>query len=189
MGKRSGAFIALLRGINVSGRNKVPMADLRTACGKLGWSGIDTYIQSGNLVFCAAGPAEAVERELEQLIHKRFALTIPVIVRSAAAWPDYVKANPFPEASQTEPNAVMMSLPKARPNKGALGTLRERAHNGEQIDQAGDAFWIHFKEGVARSKLSPGLLDRVIGSPVTARNWNTVLKIDEMLRQAVGKAD
>jgi uncharacterized protein (DUF1697 family) len=175
-------FVALLRGINVSGRNKVPMADLRSACGKLGWGDIQTYIQSGNLIFCATGRGEALETELEKVIQKRFELTIPVIVRPGASWPNYVKSNPFPEASEKEPNAVMMSLPKQMPNKGAEKTLRERAQNGERIVQVGDALWIHFTEGVARSKLSPGLLDRVVGSPVTARNWRTVLKIDELLK-------
>jgi len=184
MTKRVQPFVALLRGINVTGRNKVPMADLRSFCGKLGWGDIQTYIQSGNLIFSAAGPEVSLESELEQLIQKRFGLTIPVIVRAGTSWPDYVKANPFPEASETAPNAVMMSLPKAKPNKGAVEQLRERAKNGERIAQVGDAFWIYFKEGVAQSKLSPGLLDRVVGSPVTARNWNTVLKIDEMLKQA-----
>jgi len=110
MSKSIQSFIALLRGVNVSGRNKVPMADLRSACGKLGWADIQTYIQSGNLIFSACATEKALEHELEKLIEKQFGIVIPVIVRSAASWPNYVKNNPFREASQTEPNHVMLCL-------------------------------------------------------------------------------
>jgi uncharacterized protein (DUF1697 family) len=183
--KSAQSFVGLLRGVNVSGRNKVPMADLRSACAKLGWADIRTYIQSGNLIFSACATEKAVESELEKLIEKRFGIMIPVIVRWGASWPGYVKNNPFPEASQTEPNHVMLCLSKARPNPQAEKQLRERASNGEQIVAAGDAVWIYFRENMARSKLSPSVLDRLVGSPVTARNWRTVLTIDAMLKEAV----
>src|SRR5690349_11716785 len=104
MPKRSQTFVALLRGINVSGYNKVPMADLRSACGRLGWADIQTYIQSGNLIFSAPGSASSLEAELEDLIEKKFGISIPVIIRPATRWPDYVKGNPFQEKCESEPN-------------------------------------------------------------------------------------
>lgn len=175
-------FIALLRGINVTGRNKVPMADLRTLCSKNGMTEVETYIQSGNLVVSATGSAADLEKQLEALIEKKFKLTIPVIVRRASDWPAYMKANPFPEASATEPNAVMLALSKKKPNAEALAGLRERAVRGERLELVGDALWIHFKDGVANSKLAPGLFDRLVGSPVTTRNWRTVVKLGEMTK-------
>jgi uncharacterized protein (DUF1697 family) len=178
---RAPRYVALLRGINVTGRNKIPMAELRTVCGELGWRDVATYIQSGNAIFSATGAAKKLEADLEKAIEKHFSLTIPVIVRSAAEWPSYVKGNPFPDASVKEGNLVMLCLSKLPPHKDAVDKLRERAANGEVVERVGDALWIHFAAGVGRSKLSPAFFDRVAGSPVTARNWRTVLKLAEML--------
>jgi uncharacterized protein (DUF1697 family) len=176
------AFIALLRGINVSGHNRIPMSELRSLCADLGWKGTETYIQSGNVVFHADAAPVRLEADLERGIESRYGISIPVIVRAAAEWPAYVEGNPFVEESRTEPNLVMLALSKAAPNPDAVDGLRERATGGEQIARVGTALWIHYAGGSARSKLSPALLDRLAGSPVTTRNWRTVLKLDEMLR-------
>jgi uncharacterized protein (DUF1697 family) len=179
--KRPAKFIGLLRGINVSGRNKIPMSDLRELCAEIGCGDIQSYIQSGNLVFSTLAKPTVVEMELERAIERRFQLLIPVIVRVAADWPAYVKGNPFPEASSAEPNLVMLALAKTDPKPEALSALCDRCTGGERIVQVGDALWIHFAGGVARSKISPALLDRLVGSKVTMRNWRTVLKLGEMV--------
>ena len=176
--------MALLRGINVSGHNKIPMAELRSLCAGMRWRNVESYIQSGNLVFAADGTAAELEIQLEQAIKKRFDLSIPAIVRKAPDWPAYILANPFSEESKLEPNHVMLILSKRLPKSDAAKTLQERAIAGERILGAGGALWIHFGESVATSKLSPALLDRMIGSKATARNWNTVLKIHEMINSA-----
>lgn len=174
------AYIALLRGINVTGRNKVPMSELKELAAGLGWTDVATYIQSGNVVFRARGAPAKLEDALEKAIAKHFELAIPVIVRAAKDWPGYVAGNPFADACKTAPNRVMLGLSKSTPLEGAAGALRERATAGEQVKLVGDALWINFPEGVARSKLTPALLDRLVGSPVTMRNWNTVQKLAEM---------
>jgi len=178
-------FIALLRGINVSGHNMIPMVGLRELCSGLGYDQVATYIQSGNVVFTGAGKAAAVESILEEAIEKQFGFNIPVIVRMAEQWPSYLKGNPFPELSEREPNHVLMGLSKARPAKGAVAALRERATAGEQIEMVGDALWIYFADSIARSKLSPAVLDRLVGSSVTARNWRTVQQLASMAKAAV----
>jgi uncharacterized protein (DUF1697 family) len=175
------SFIALLRGINVSGANKLPMTDLRDLCAGLGWQAVQTYIQSGNLIFQADAATGQLEADLERAIAGRFGLNIAVMVRAAAAWPAYVAGNPFPGPSQEAPNLVMLALSKAPPAPDAVAKLRERAAAGEQIDRVGDALWIYFAGGSGRSKLSPALLDRLVGSPVTTRNWRTVLKLGELV--------
>lgn len=169
--------IALLRGINVAGQNKIPMAELRALCAGLGWGAVRSYIQSGNLVFTSAAAPAELEAALEAAIAGRFGLSVPVIVRAAAGWPAYVRGNPFPDESQREPNLVMLALSKRPPLPGAAETLQARAANGERVAQVGDALWVHYAEGAGRSKLSPALFDRLAGSPVTARNWRTVLQI------------
>jgi uncharacterized protein (DUF1697 family) len=183
VGKTGGsAWIALLRGINVGGRNMVPMPELRALCAGLGWREVQTYIQSGNLLFRAGGQGAGLETELERAIERRFGFAISVVVRAADAWPAYVEANPFREVSESAPNLVMLALSKAPPKRDAAERLAERAAAGERVVRVGDALWIHFGGGVARSKLAPSLLDRFVGSPVTTRNWRTVLKLDELAR-------
>jgi uncharacterized protein (DUF1697 family) len=177
---RQGTFIALLRGINVGGHNKVPMLELRSLCADLGWTDVRSYIQSGNLVFSASGRAARLETALEGAIEDRFGLSISTVVRAAAAWPEYVQGNPYRDASDSEPNRVMLALSKAAPKPDAADQLRERAADGERIARVGDVLWLHFAAGVARSKLTPALLDRLVGSPVTMRNWRTLLTLHEM---------
>ncbi len=173
-------FIGLLRGINVGGNKGVPMAKLRELCGELGWQNAQTYIQSGNVVFSANGKPAALETQLERAIEKHFGFPVPVIVRAATDWPTYIKTNPFLKACEKEANHVMLCLSKISPKTDALKGLRERAADGERLEHIGDALWIHFAQGVARSKLSPALLDRMVGSTVTSRNWLTVLKLQEL---------
>lgn len=172
--------IGLLRGINVSGHHKIPMTELRSMCAAIGFSHVQTYIQSGNLVFSTSGNPATIESELEHAIARHFHFQIPVIVRKAADWSACITGNPFPKASREEPNRVMLALAKASPKPEAASELRDRAVNGERVAQVGEALWIHFAEGVAGSKLSPSLLDRLVGSSVTMRNWRTVLKLGEL---------
>jgi uncharacterized protein (DUF1697 family) len=172
-----GRMVALLRAVNVGGR-KLPMAGLRALCGELGWTGVATYIQSGNLVFTAKAKPKALETQLEDAIRKRFALDVPVIVRAAAEWSAYPAANPFPKEP---PNRVMLLLSKAPPAAGAETAIEARAAAGERVRRAGDALWFHYPEGAGASKLTPALIDRCVGSPATARNYNTVVKLAEML--------
>jgi len=89
-----GRHVALLRAVNVGGR-KLPMAELRALSAEIGWADAKTYIQSGNLVFTAPGAAAALEAQLEAAILERFAMAVPVMVRSAAQWRGYAPANPF----------------------------------------------------------------------------------------------
>ena len=176
-------FVALLRGINVGGHNKIPMAELRLLCAEMGMGDVQTYIQSGNLVFSSAKPAAALENALEQSIERRFGHKISVIVRRAGDWAVYVESNPFPEIGKREPNLLALGLAKAALNSQAIKGLRERAANGEQLAQTGEALWVHFPKGVATSKLSPNLMARLVGSPVTLRNWRTVLRLQGMAQQ------
>ena len=176
-------YIALLRGINVSGHNKIPMAELRQLCAELGWEDVQTYIQSGNLVFRSSSSPTKLEGELETAIQERFGFSIPVIVRSAEDWASYIEHNPFPKAALDEPNWVLLTLSKQPQKEGVKEGLLERADKGERVAQVGDALYIHYPDGVGRSKLTPALLDRLVGSPVTARNWRTVLKILELVQR------
>jgi uncharacterized protein (DUF1697 family) len=172
-------FIALLRAVNVGGR-MLPMAELRALCAELGWGEVQTYIQSGNVVFTAPDEPAALEARLESAIKERFGLDVPVVVRTAAQWSKLAAANPFAGAGRDAPNRLQLLVSKRPPAGDAAGKLMEKADAGEAVKAAGGALWFHFPEGVARSKLTPAAIDKACGSPSTGRNWRTVLKLKEM---------
>lgn len=175
-----GHRVALLRAVNVGGR-KLPMAALRELCVRLGWTNVATYIQSGNIVFEATGGGAALEAALEQAIESEFGLDVPVVVRSEAEWAKLAAANPFARAARAAPNRVQLLVSKRPPAADAADRLAARAQAGEQVAAAGGGVWIHFPEGVARSKLTPSSIDKAIGSAATGRNYRTVVKLREML--------
>jgi uncharacterized protein (DUF1697 family) len=173
--------IALLRAVNVGGR-KLPMAGLRDLCEQeLGWEEVETYIQSGNLVFSAAGAAGALETKLEQAVAARFGFHSDAIVRTAARWRRLADSNPFPEESGREPNRVLLGVAKSKLAAGAAATIARAAAAGERVEESGGALWFHYPHGAGTSKLTPRLIDRAAGAPVTARNWRTVIALLEML--------
>jgi uncharacterized protein (DUF1697 family) len=174
-------FIALLRGINVGGHALVPMARLRETCAGLGWTEVETWIQSGNVVFEASGKPAALETALEKALARAFGFAPAVIVRSAPQVKALAAANPFHEASEAEPNRVLIGLSKARPKAGAAEAIAAKAAAGETVIEAGGALWFHYPKGAGTSKLTPALIDRAVGSPLTARNWRTMLKLRDML--------
>ena len=175
-----GRMVALLRAVNVGGR-KLPMAELRAHCAELGWRDIATYIQSGNVVFDAdCAPAEA-EAALEGLIAREYGYEAPAVVRTAAQWRTYAPACSFPDAARETPNYLLMLVSKQPPAAGAVETIQAKAAAGETVAQAGDAIWVHFPNGSGTSKITPSLIDKAIGSPVTSRNYRTVVTLQEML--------
>lgn len=166
-------FIVLLRGVNVGGNNRVPMAGLRAAAEKAGFTNARTYVNSGNLVVDGKGTAASVEKAIEALLAKQFKVGVPVVVRTAAEWSAYL-GNPFPKG---EAKAVQLGLSKSPPAPGCVKAIQERAAAGEEVRVVGDAVWIHFGGGVGKSKLTPSFLDKAAGSPLTLRNWNTVQEL------------
>ena len=175
-------FVALLRGINVGAARRLPMAGLRALCLKRRLHRLETYIQSGNLIVDAEVDADEVRILLEREIKARFAFNVDVVVRAAAAWQKYIDANPFAGADDVSPNKLHLYLSRDRPSPGAVKTLEQRSQDGERMRLAGGALWIDYgANGVAGSKLSPMVIDKVCGSPTTGRNWTTVLKIQAMI--------
>jgi uncharacterized protein (DUF1697 family) len=174
-------YVALLRGINVTGKNKIAMNELRALAESMGLLQIGTYIQSGNLVFESDLKATQLERDLETTIEQQFGLTIPVIVRSRTQWMHYASGSAYPKAESARPNMLLLALCKKPLLMTAADELITRATLGERATALKDGLWIDFPHGSGRSKLTPSILDRVCGAPVTTRNFNTVTKIAELL--------
>lgn len=184
MASKSEPMVALLRGINVGGNKKVPMAELRVLAAELGWSDVVTYINSGNLVFAARGAPDELAQQLAAAIEEHFAFAVPVIVRTAAAWRGYAAGSPFADAAAARPNLLHLALAAGAPPRDVVKLLQPYCGSGERVAVRGDALWIDFGSGVAKSKLTPAVLDRAAGAPVTARNWRTVQALAPLLARS-----
>jgi uncharacterized protein (DUF1697 family) len=175
-------FVALMRGINVGSTRKLPMAELRTLVVKNGLQRPETYIQSGNLIVDADIAADEVRALLERTIAKRFGLRIDVIVRPAERWRRFLVGNPFAGDAAVAPKMLHLYLSRDPPKPSAVTELEQKAQAGERMALAAGALWIDYgAAGAGKSKLTPLVLDKACGSPATGRNWNTVLKIGEMI--------
>jgi uncharacterized protein (DUF1697 family) len=172
-----GHYVALLRGINVGGQRRVPMAELRAVAEELGLTGVRTLIASGNLVFAGEGAAAEVEAKLEQAVERRFGFPVDIMVRTAEQWRGYIDDNPLAGDAAKAPKFLLLFVGKQPADAAALEWLRARSAPEERVAAKGDAVWIYFANGGGRSKLGngpkPGLW--------TGRNWRTVLAIEEML--------
>ena len=175
--------VALLRGVNVGGNKGVPMAALKSVAEGLCLANPRTLLQSGNLVFSSEGhKPEALERRLETAIRSEIGVDTAVCVRTAAEWRGLVQANPFPEAARDDPAHLLLVAFKTAPKAGGPKAIAEVYDGPERIALARDHAFIFYPEGVGRSKLTPALLGRHLGKG-TARNWNTVLKLQAMLAE------
>ena len=168
------SYVALLRGINVGGSNKVPMADLRVMFAANGFADAQTYIQSGNVVFSATATEAALVHTLEDAVAKTFSLQIPVLVRSKAQLAAVLAADPFAEAVSTMAHVAFLS---AKPPAKAIAGLDPDRSPPDVFMVAGREVYLHYPNGSGRSKLTGDYLERVLGVRVTVRNRNTVFKL------------
>ena len=174
-------YIALLRAVNVGGR-KVTMTKLKILASKLGYENVRTLIASGNLVFDANKTAPAkLEAALEAAIEKAFGLFSDVFVRDGAEWAAILKANPFPKKAKEDPAHLVCMALKNQPDAAALAAwlkaFREKYDQGEQLKVVDREIYIDYGASIGQSKL---MLPKKIGAG-TARNWNTMLKLNQML--------
>ncbi len=169
-------YVALLRGVNVGGRNAVPMADLRVLVASLGYSEVTTFIASGNVLFSAAGRADPAG--LADAIAERFGVPAEVAIRTAEELEAAVAGNPFPEA---DPRHLHVGFLTAPPAGDALAGIDAAAFLPERFALAGSEVYLELPAGVGRARL-PALLDRWLGGTMTLRNWNTVRRLAELAR-------
>ncbi|MPZ48787.1 MAG: DUF1697 domain-containing protein [Dehalococcoidia bacterium] len=171
------AFILLFRGINVGGNKIVKMETLRKVLAEAGFGGVATYIQSGNVVLTSDKDEKAVIAGVEKVFDKTFGFSSRPTIRSLKAWRRIVKGNPFVDVAQ-EGRQLHAVLLDAAPGKEAVATLKSLAAS-EQIEVKDGVLYLYTPDGFGASEVAKGL-DKVLKVPLTARNWNTVLKLQEM---------
>lgn len=174
-------YISLLRGINVSGKNIIRMAELREALTPRGFDGIETYIQSGNLIFeSSQRSAAAVSKRLAEAITEDFGLEVPVISRTLKAWEDVHGSNPFLETGKEDSKQLAVSFLSKKPSAAGVSAFRERASSKERIEVRGSELFLSLPDGFARTKLDNASLERLLKVQSTTRNWRTVTRLLEM---------
>lgn len=174
--------VALLRGINVGGHNKIAMADLRKLAESLGLSRPQTLLQSGNLVFDGRRRSSLVlENMLERETEKRLGLTVDFNVRSADDWRAIIASNPFPKEAKADPSHVVVMCMKGIRKPLDAKSLQAAIKGPEVVRTHGRELYAWYPAGIGTSKLTNAVIEKNLGTRGTARNWNTVLKLAAIL--------
>lgn len=168
-------YIALLRGINLGARNRVPMARLREICEEAGCSDVKTYIASGNIVCTSSFPAETLRHRLEAAIDKEFSISIAVVVMTAPQLAAVIKRNPFPDA---EPTALYVAFASGPIGETDTDRLEQVDFRPEEIAVRGNLVYLLMPTGYGRSHLAAEVSR--VKVPTTVRNWRTVTALNEM---------
>lgn len=169
-------YVALFRGINVGGRNQLPMKELTAILESLGFTSVRTYIQSGNAVFQSRGAA--VVGPIAATILKKRGFAPAVMLLTADDLAKAIAECPFDGSKGTALHLFFLDRPPEKPDLDSLERLKAK---NEEFELRGKVFYLFAPDGIGRSKLAPAV-ERKLGVPATARNWNTVMKLGEMAK-------
>ena len=176
-----GMYVGLLRAVNVGGQ-KVAMADLRNMVAGLGFEHVKTLLNSGNVVFDGkARDTAALEDELEAECAKQLEVKTDFMVRNASDWADAMDHNPFDEEAESDPGHLVLICLKAAPKADQVEQLQKDIAGREIAKAHGRNLYIHYKDGIGTSRLTMPFIEKRLGTRGTGRNWNTVLKIADLL--------
>ena len=175
------AAVAFLRAVNVGGTGKIAMADLKALAAAIGLGDPRTLLQSGNLVFEAGAKSPAtLEILLEKEVEARLGLRTVFMVRTAKEMKQILAGNPFPAEAKNDPARLHVYFLKAAATASAVATLNAAIKGPETAKGTGREIVISFPDGMGKSKLTHAMIEKHLGTRVTARNWNTVSKLAEM---------
>lgn len=173
-------YIILFRG--VGGATQLPVGPLRAALTDAGFENVATYINSGNAVVKSSLRRVKVVDRIAKICRETFGFEKAIYAPTLPEWRELIAKNPFPE--NTEPgNFFHAAVLGGQPEPENIKALQALAANGDKFDVVGDVAYLHTPHGFSKSKLSERF-DKGIGVPNTARNWNTVLKLEALAAKA-----
>jgi len=176
-------YIALLRGINVGGKNLLPMKELVAMLGDLRAQNVKTYIQSGNVVFVWKDKnTSKLANQITAEIKKRRGFDPHVLLLALEDFERVIQQNPFPAEAEADPRALHAGFLASAPERPDLKALESLKSESERFRLVGKVFYLHAPEGVGRSKLA-AKAERLLGVPMTDRNWRTVLTLWKMAQE------
>ena len=172
-------WVALLRGVNVGGSNRLPMAALRETVASLGFDDVATHIQSGNVVFSAAGTERSLADALRAAVAERHDLAVPVVVRSAEELARIAAGHPDADG-ELDPKLLHVQFLDRAPDPEAAAAIDPIPFEPDRWALHGREIYVCYPNGSARSKLTIDVFERALGVTATARNLNTVRKLAEL---------
>ena len=171
-------WLALLRGINVGGHNKIAMAELRDLFRELGFEDVESYIQTGNVAFQAKGTPNKLAATISEAIREKWGYEVSTLVISPQTMEEITAANPYAEAGEANPTRVFVGFLDQKPAKVELKPVKK---DNEHFSVIGRAVYLHCPDGVGRSKLTNAYFEKGLGVSMTMRNLRVVTTLQEML--------
>jgi len=174
------AIIAMVRGVNVGPHNRISMEALRALYGSLDLQNVQTYVQSGNVVFTSnERNLNALAKRIDDAFEKTFGFRAAVILRTAREIRTVIAKNPFAARDDIQPNRLLVTFLKEELSPEAQKQLELTKVGPEEIKALARELYVYYPHGMGRSKL-PAVMDRVLKKAGTARNWNSVTTLLEM---------
>lgn len=177
-------YALLLRGVNVGAKNSLPMAELRAMLTDAGCTDVETYVQSGNAVFATKRAAAALTKAVEESLEGYMGRPIATTLRTRAQLQAIVDGNPFAKVA-TNPAHLCVTFLSNTPTKSELAPLHANDWKPELVEIAKKEIYTWYPNGQGRSALATALGKLRLRGAVTTRNWNTVVKLVEMLDELV----
>ena len=176
-------YISILRGINVGGNRKIQMKDLKSLYDGLGFLKVETYIQSGNVVFESDLKLSNADLEvkIEQAIIETFGFDVPVIIRTADEWVKSIVNNPFWKEKDVDIDRLHLTCLKEVPSQELLEKIKLFQFMPDRYEIIGKDVFIFCSAGYGTSKLTNPFFESKLKVSATTRNWKTVMKLHEMV--------
>lgn len=172
-------YVVLPRGINVGTRNRVRMADLRELLAEQGYTEIVTILQSGNILLTTDSEPADVQRTVERILEKQ-GVPVPCMVRTGDDIRSILRGHPLADVAEA-PSRYLVTFFSAEPEPALVEELASADHGAEVLAIEGSEAFVYATEGVKQMKLSYTYLEKKLGVVATARNWNTLVKIESKL--------
>jgi uncharacterized protein (DUF1697 family) len=176
---REEVFIVLFRGVGPD--TKLPTAPLRAALGNAGFRNVATYIATGNVVLTSELAPGEVRARIAAIVKKAFGFEKEVLIRTGREWARVIRDNPFPEGADN-PKALHAFILGEKPSNAAIDLLAAKAAESERVAVKGKTLYYLAPDGFGTAKL-PALIERTLKIAMTARNWNTVVRLGDMARE------
>jgi uncharacterized protein (DUF1697 family) len=174
-------YIALLRGINVSGKRLIKMEALKTLCTSLGFENVQTYIQSGNIVFQSAQKKTAVLQDtLSNAIETTFGFEVSVLIKTSAALAKIITQNPFTSNPSINPEHLHITLLSFTPDQQLLSKIPTEKFLPDEFANISDAIYLHCPNGYGQTKLTNTFFESKLKQTCTTRNLKTCLTLQQI---------
>lgn len=176
-------YISLLRGINVSGQKKINMKELKALYEEAGFQNVQTYIQSGNVVFQSKkSTARTLSRKIETLIREHYAFDVAVVVLSPQELDEVIVGNTFAKEKDFEEGKMYVCFLNEAPKQDLVGKIRDVRYESDRFVIHNTIIYLFVPGGYGNTKLNNNFFESKLKVVGTTRNWNTVNKLAEMAR-------